>query len=126
MSMMREVHGNLDRLPQLFSDDPQTKLLALCSDFVSEIGDHASGTPKHPKFLKDLYQLFRKLSKEIDETRQIFDIPTKEQTATASSPICIPTFDLIPPAPPGLPSDNTRSERKKTPAGNHIFIEAKY
>jgi len=110
MSMKREVHSNLDRLPQSFSDDPQTKLLGLCGDFVSEIGEHASGTPKHPKFLKDLHQLFWKLSKEIAQTQPIFDIPTKEQTAIAPSPLYIPLFGPVPSAPASPPLDNTRSE----------------
>jgi len=75
MSMTHDIQQQLEQLPPSFVDEPQTKLLALCNDFVSELGEHAVGSPRHPAFLSDLHQLFRKLSAEIRRTRPQFEVP---------------------------------------------------
>jgi hypothetical protein len=107
--MMREIQINLDRLPQSFSDDPQTKLLALCSDFASELSKHANGNQKHPEFLQGLHKRFRELTGKIAKTRPTFDIPTKVNI-------------LGLPALAPLPGENNRSEGKKAVDGWNHFI----
>jgi hypothetical protein len=78
-NMAAEIQQSLEDLPLSFSEEPQTKLLALCNRFVSELGEHINGTTRHPEFLSKLYEHFGKLSHQIRGTRPDFNV-TKSST----------------------------------------------
>jgi len=119
--MMCDVQQRLEQLPHSFVDEPQTKLLALCNDFVSELAEHAVGSPRHPGFLSDLHQVFRNLSAEIRRTRPKFDVPKRSVTTAA---FCYP----VPVAGPASPHNGVASPVQPKPGspseGNSLYIES--
>jgi hypothetical protein len=126
--MMRDVQRSLDRLPQSFSDEPQTKLLSLCADFVLEIGEHTKGDTNHPKFLQDLHEEFQKLAEEIVDTKPNFGIKPKsmsELVLMQQIPIAAPPPpSSLPPcifSPPVATNPNIHPERQETQLGKSSF-----
>lgn len=99
---MRKVQDDLDHLPQSFSDNPQAKLLSLCTDFISEIDQHTNGSPNNPGFFQDLHGEFWKLRKKIMSTRLGFEI-TPGNTEPKSTGIVAPQFVEAYPATPIIP-----------------------
>jgi hypothetical protein len=77
MEKMDQAREELDGLPPTLSDAPQTKLLALFYDFVSELSEYINGSVGHSEFLRDFLGICKKLALEIGETRPKFEVPCK-------------------------------------------------
>lgn len=102
------VQENLNSLPQSFADNPQGKLLNLCSEFNSRIQQSTTGTGSHLTFLRSMQMEFLKLAKDINNTRPRIDIPvkTEEKKKTEKSAKFVGSFDaaLVVPPPYASPS----------------------
>lgn len=81
---LQVVQEALDALPLSFADNPQGKLLNLCSEFNACIGQYTIGSESCPDFFQDLYDEFEKLAKEITSTRPKFEMPHKTEQREAS------------------------------------------
>ena len=98
MEKMDKARQELENLPISFSDEPQTKLLGVCNDFVSELSEYVNGATSRQDFLKELMRICRNLSCEIKKTKPYFEIPSKSHA-------------------PGIPTETTVPESKTAKGG---------
>jgi len=74
----KEVDEQLARLPQPFTDQPQIKLLSLCTEFIDEIRSYAIGEKSHGELFRKMTSTFRQFRKELHNTVPTFDIVNRD------------------------------------------------
>jgi hypothetical protein len=83
---MREVRGELDKLPQSLSDNPQGKLLAVLEQFHSELDERTNMQSRQNSCVKSLrseyLQEYDELSSQLEETRTLFKTKAKGENDT--------------------------------------------
>ena len=131
---LSEVQNGLDILPESFSENPQGKLLTLCTEFDSCIRECTTGSEPYSSFFEALYKEFETLSNEITATRPNFEIPQKaarKETPAITVPAILDNvtgFMSVPPPYPTTPvitesESKSESEIKCRQTGHHFLLK---
>jgi len=108
---LKIVDKDLNQLPESFQDNPQSRLLNLCSAFLTSVNKYTSGEPGKVIFLGDARPVYSAFEREIRDTRPKFTIDqvsavSERAGSTSASPSPSISDTLAPDRPTADPAGN--------------------